>query len=82
MDEEFEEPEPLLGGMQEGEEWIARLESDRLILQRDIVAAQGVISEIGLSSLHYSFERTDETIEQIKLEMMLLIGDDFNEQLS
>lgn len=66
----------IIASWQEGEEWIARLESDVVILERDIMAAQGVLSEIGISSLKYSLERTGETIEQIKLEMLLLLGND------
>lgn len=64
-----------IGSYQEGEEWIARLESDAIILERDVVASYGVLSEIGTNSLQYSLERTKETIEEIKLEMMLFSGE-------
>jgi len=77
MDEEFEEPEPLLGSMQEGEEWIARLEADKIKLLADI--QMGNVSDVGMSMLHYGLEKTEEAIEQIKLEMILLMGDDSGE---
>jgi hypothetical protein len=74
MDEEFEKPEPLLGSMQEGEEWIARLEADKIKLLADI--QMGNVSDVGMGMLHYGLEKTEEAIEQIKLEIILLMGDE------
>ena len=63
---------PLLASLQEGEEWIARLESEQSLLEMDVLAANENISEIGIASLLFSLQKTKEAIEQIKLEMMML----------
>lgn len=74
MDEEYEEPEPLLGSLQEGYEWIARLEKEQSLLEMDLLAANESISEMGIGAIAFSLEKTKEAIEQIKLEMMMLNG--------
>lgn len=74
MDEEYEEPEPLLGSLQEGHEWIARLEKEQSLLEMDLLAANESISEMGIGAIAFSLEKTKEAIEQIKLEMMMLDG--------
>ena len=73
-EENFEAPfgSPLLASLQEGEEWIARLESEQSLLEMDVLAANENISEIGVASLLFSLQKTKEAIEQIKLEMMML----------
>ena len=74
MDEEYEEPEPLLGSLQEGHEWIARLEKEQTLLEMDLLVSNGELSEIGQASLAFSLQKTKEAIEQIKLEMMMFDG--------
>lgn len=74
MDEEYEEPEPLLGSLQEGEEWIARLEKEQMLLEMDLLAANESISAMGIGAIAFSLEKTKEAIEQIRLEMMMLDG--------
>ena len=73
-----EEPEdmpfdpPLLASLQEGEEWIARLESEQAYLEMDMLAANNVLSSVGLAAIAFTLSKTKEAIEQIKLEMMML----------
>lgn len=61
----------LIASLQEGEEWVARLEGDKLKLLADI--QMGNVSDVGMAMLQYGLERTEEAIEQVKLEMMLLV---------
>lgn len=61
----------IIASIQEGEEWVARLEGDKLKLLADI--QMGNVSDVGMAMLQYGLERTDEAIEQVKLEMMLLV---------
>ena len=62
----------LIASLQEGEEWIARLTKEAEILANDIIIAQNYLSDIGIASIAFSLGKTEEAIEQIKLEMMLL----------
>ena len=64
--------ESLIASLQEGEEWIARLTNEAEILANDIIIAQNYLSDIGIASIAFSLGKTEEAIEQIKLEMMLL----------
>lgn len=74
IEDEFEEPfgSMLLASLQEGEEWLSRLQKEQALLEMDILAANENISEIGIASLLFSFQKTKDAIEQIKLEMMML----------
>jgi len=72
-----EEPEmpfgsAFLASLQEGEEWIARLELEQAMLEVDIILNKDALSVIGLASLEFSLDKTIKAIEQIKLEMMML----------
>ena len=67
----------LIASLQEGEEWIARLEGDRLKLLADIQMEN--VSDVGMAMLQYGLEKTEEAIEQVRLEMMLLVKGEENE---
>ena len=56
----------------EGQQWIDQLENEAHKLQFDIVTASGVVSDVGMATLANGLEKTLETIEEIRLEMMLL----------
>jgi len=68
----------LIASLQEGEEWVARLEGDKLRLLADIQMSN--VSDVGMAMLQYGLERTEEAIEQVKLEMMLLVKGEENEK--
>ena len=56
--------------IQEGEEWIARLQSEADSLLLDIVAAENILSSAGISVLRYAYMQTESTINSIKMEIM------------
>ncbi len=62
-----------IASVDEGNQWIARLEREAEILRNDIAAAQGVISDIGIGSLEYSLARTEDAIEQITFEIAFIM---------
>ena len=62
-----------IASIDEGNEWIARLEREADILRSDIVAAQGVLSDIGIGSLEYSLAKTEQYIEEITLEIAFVL---------
>lgn len=61
-----------LGSLQEGEEWIARLENEQSLLEVDIFNSQDTLSSVGMGALVFTLEKTLRAIEEIKLEMMML----------
>lgn len=61
-----------LGSLQEGEEWIARLEKEQSLLEVDIFNSQDTLSSVGMGALVFTLERTQKAIEEIKLEMMMI----------
>ena len=63
----------MISEIQEGEEWIARLEREADILRSDIIAAEGVLSDVGIGSLEYSLAKTEEFIEQITFEIAFIL---------
>ena len=56
----------------EGQQWIDQLQQEANRLELDLVTASGVVSDVGMATLKYSLEKTLETIDEIKLEMMLI----------
>lgn len=62
----------IIASLQEGEEWIARLEGDKIKLMTDIQMSD--VSDVGMAMLQYGLAKTEEAIEQIRLEMMLISG--------
>ena len=62
----------LLASLQEGENWLSVLEKELGMIEADIVASQGLLSEVGIASLIFSMEKTKDAIEQVSLEMMML----------
>ena len=63
----------MISEIQEGEEWIDRLEREADILRSDIIAAEGVLSDVGIGSLEYSLAKTEEFIEQITFEIAFIL---------
>lgn len=61
-----------LGSLQEGEEWIARLENEQAMIEVDIFNSQDTLSSVGMGALVFTLENTKRAIEEIKLEMMML----------
>lgn len=63
--------------IQEGREWIAKLEMEAAALALDIMKLKNkdFISEYGVAALQFSLERTLSAIEEIKLEILFLDGD-------
>lgn len=61
----------IISSLQEGQEWVAKLETELHILLGDLIKAEEVLSEVSLAALKYTIIKTNEAIEQIKLEMML-----------
>lgn len=61
-----------LGGLQEGEEWIARLEREQAMIELDIFNSQDTLSSVGMGALVFTLDKTKRAIEEIKLEMMML----------
>lgn len=64
-----------LASIQEGEEWIAKLQSDADNLLLDIVAAEDVLSTTGINVLRHAYMQTENAINSIKMEIMYF-GDD------
>jgi hypothetical protein len=62
--------------IQEGEEWIARLQSEADNLLLDIVAAENILSTDGINVLRYAYMQTENTINSIKMEIMYFGGED------
>jgi hypothetical protein len=62
-----------IASIDEGNEWIARLENEADILRNDIVAAQGVLSDVGIGSLEYALAKTEQYIEEIALEIAFIL---------
>lgn len=62
----------IIASLQEGEEWISRLEKEKMQLEADLLAAEGTLSGVGIMMLAFGLAKTEEAIEQIKLEMMML----------
>lgn len=60
----------LIASLQEGEEWISRLEGDKIKLLADMQLID--VSDVGMSMLAFGLSKTEEAIEQVKLEMALL----------
>jgi len=61
-----------IGSLQQGEEWLARLEAEQSLLEVDIFKHQDNLSDVSLGALVYTLDKTKSTIEEIKLEMMML----------
>lgn len=61
----------IISSLQEGQEWVTRLETELHILLGDLIKAEGLLSEVSVAALKYTIVKTNEAIEQIKLEMML-----------
>lgn len=69
----------ILASLQEGEEWIAKLEQDQAKFELDIISHQESLSDVSLAMLQFGLAKTIEAIEQIKLEMMMFSGEDKDE---
>jgi len=63
----------LIASLQEGEEWIARLEQDKIKMVADLQLAD--LSDVGIAMIQFGISKTNEAIEQVKLEMMLISGE-------
>ena len=59
-----------IASMQEGEEWISRLQQDADNLLLDISNVGHLISDTGLTALRYSYMKTENAINSIKMEIM------------
>ena len=59
-----------IASMQEGEEWISRLQQDADNLLFDISNVGHLISDTGLTALRYSYMKTENAINSIKMEIM------------
>lgn len=66
-----------LASIQEGEEWIAKLQSDADNLLLDIVAAEDILSTTGINVLRHAYMQTENAINSIKMEIMYF-GDDID----
>lgn len=64
-----------LASIQEGQEWIARLQRDAENLLIDIAAAEEVLSPTGINVLRHAYMQTENAINSIKMEIMYF-GDD------
>ena len=62
--------EMSIESIQEGEEWIARLQAEADSLLLDIVAAENILSTAGVNVLRYAYMQTENTINSIKMEIM------------
>jgi hypothetical protein len=71
--------EITLASIQEGEEWISRLEQEADKIRIDIVAGESVISPVGIGILQYHLQKTQESIESIRFEMIAIGMDIGNE---
>ena len=61
--------------IQEGEEWIARLQAEADSLLLDIVAAENILSTAGVNALKYAYMQTESTINSIKIEILYFGGE-------
>lgn len=61
----------------EGNEWIAKLEAEAMALTIDIMQLEDTkqISHHGITALRFALQRTLETIEELKLEVLFLDSD-------
>jgi hypothetical protein len=64
--------EITLASIQEGEEWISRLEQEADKIRLDIVLGESVISPIGIGILQYHLQKTEAYIESIRFEMIAM----------
>jgi len=60
-----------IGSIQEGEEWIARLQKEADEITADIVTHMNTLTQSGINALRYHQEQTIRAIEEIQLEMMM-----------
>lgn len=58
--------------IQEGEEWISRLEQEADRIRLDIVVGESVISPVGIGILRYNLQKTEGYIESIRFEMIAI----------
>ena len=61
----------IIASWQEGEEWIDRLEGDKVKLQADLKLED--LSDVGNAMIVFGIAKTEEAIEQVRLEMILLL---------
>ena len=59
-----------IASIQQGEEWISRLQQDADNLLLDISNVGHLISDTGLTALRYSYMKTENAINSIKMEIM------------
>jgi hypothetical protein len=62
----------IIASIYEGEEWLSRLEKEKLLMTQDLSNLDGTMSGVSAAAIKYAIEKTDEAIVQIRLEMMLL----------
>ena len=62
----------IIASLQEGEEWLDRLQREKVLIAGDMVTLEEHLSGVSLAALQYTIDKTNDAIQQIKLEMMLL----------
>lgn len=68
-----ENPNPygFLKSLQEGREWVERLENELVALLNDLMTFQEGLSETGVAALKYTIAKTEEAIQRLEIEMKM-----------
>ena len=61
-----------IGSLQEGVEWISRLEKEQMLLEIDLFTLEDQLSGVGAGAIAFALDKTKSVIEEIKLEMMMI----------
>lgn len=70
-----------IGEIQEGEEWIARLQQEANGIALDIANHRHTLSPYGLNALEYSLQKTIEAIAGIRVDSAIALSAADFEQL-
>lgn len=70
-----------IGEIQEGAEWIARLQEEANAIALDIANHRHTLTPYGLNALEYSLEKTIEAIAGIRVDSAVALSTDDFEQL-
>lgn len=70
---ESSDPNPLgfLKSLQEGQDWLDRLELEAFLIGSDLLALDKQLTEASKAALNYSIVKTEEAIERIMIEMKM-----------
>jgi len=70
---ESSDPNPwgFLKSLQEGQDWLDRLELEAFLIGSDLLTLDKQLTEASKAALSYSIVKTEEAIERIMIEMKM-----------